>query len=58
MDKRKIKEWDEMLKHGTKHMAIGEHQIQIRTVQREHHRTKKPFTQCFSCTNVKIRCAH
>jgi hypothetical protein len=28
-------------------MAIGKHQIQIHTVQRQHHATNKPRTQCF-----------
>jgi hypothetical protein len=47
-----------MLKHGTKHTAIGRHQIQIRTVQGQHHGTNKPFTQGLSCTKVKIRRTH
>ena len=44
MEKRKIREWNEMLKHGTNHTAIGRHQIQIRTVQRQHHGTNKLCT--------------
>jgi len=58
MDKWKINERNKMLKHGTKRTAIGRHQIQICTVQGQHHGTNKPFTQGFSCMKVKIRHAH